>query len=56
MQLLFLTPVALVQGDDTFVRPIYAGNALSTVRSSDVIKLITVRPTNFEKVLQLLIV
>jgi len=33
------------------VRPIYAGNAVSTVSSSDKIKLFTVRSTNFEKVL-----
>ena len=32
----------------TFVRPIYAGNALATVRSSDVRKLITVRAANFD--------
>ena len=33
---------------DTFVRPIYAGNALATVRSSDSKKVITVRAANFD--------
>lgn len=35
---------------DTFVRPIYAGNAIATVQSSDAIKAITVRPTAFDAV------
>lgn len=37
-----------VVSSDTFVRPIYAGNALVTVQSSDAIKLITVRTTAFD--------
>ena len=35
---------------DTFERPIYAGNAIATVKSSDAVKLITVRGTAFEAV------
>jgi len=38
-----------IKSKDTFVRPIYAGNALATVKSSDKIKLITVRGTSFDK-------
>ncbi|MBI1208808.1 MAG: electron transfer flavoprotein subunit alpha/FixB family protein [Azospirillum sp.] len=37
-----------IEGPDTFTRPIYAGNAIATVRSSDPIKVITVRGTTFE--------
>jgi electron transfer flavoprotein alpha subunit len=37
-----------VESPDTFVRPIYAGNALATVQSADHIKVITVRTTGFE--------
>jgi len=36
-----------VKSADTFVRPIYAGNAMATVQSSDAIKVITVRGTGF---------
>ncbi|WP_438357437.1 hypothetical protein [Azospirillum brasilense] len=33
---------------DTFERPIYAGNAIATVKSADPIKVVTVRTTAFE--------
>ena len=39
-----------VESPDTFVRPIYAGNAFATVQSSDTIKVITVRATGFDAV------
>jgi electron transfer flavoprotein alpha subunit len=35
---------------DTFERPVYAGNAIATVKSSDAIKFMTVRTTNFDAV------
>lgn len=38
-----------VEGADIFRRPIYAGNAIATVKSSDKIKVITVRATAFDK-------
>ncbi len=38
-----------IEGSDTFVRPIYAGNAIATVRSNDAKKVLTVRGTAFEK-------
>ena len=37
-----------VVSPDTFVRPIYAGNALATVQSTDAIKLVSIRSTSFE--------
>jgi len=37
-----------VESPDTFTRPIYAGNAIATVQSSDSVKVITVRSTAFE--------
>jgi electron transfer flavoprotein alpha subunit len=39
-----------VESDDTFVRPIYAGNAIATVQSLDRKKVITVRTTGFDAV------
>src|SRR5437868_8134054 len=37
-----------VVSPDTFVRPIYAGNAMATVQTADKVKVVTVRPTNFK--------
>ena len=39
-----------VKDENTFVRPMYAGNAISTVRSKDAVKLVGIRTTNFEAV------
>jgi electron transfer flavoprotein alpha subunit len=44
-----ISDVVAIESSDTFVRPIYAGNALATVQSSDGIKVITVRATAFAK-------
>jgi electron transfer flavoprotein alpha subunit len=44
-----ISEILSVEGPDTFTRPIYAGNAIATVRSSDSKKVITVRGTAFEK-------
>ena len=43
-----ISDVISIESSDTFVRPIYAGNALATVQSSDAIKLMTVRGTAFD--------
>jgi electron transfer flavoprotein alpha subunit len=43
-----ISDITEVQSEDTFVRPIYAGNALATVRSADSKKIITVRTTAFK--------
>jgi electron transfer flavoprotein alpha subunit len=45
-----ISDIADVEDADTFVRPIYAGNALATVKSSDPIKVITVRAASFDPV------
>jgi len=45
-----LSDIIEVKGEDSFVRPIYAGNVLATVQSLDKIKAITVRTTAFDPV------
>ena len=42
-----ISEIVAVRSPDTFVRPIYAGSVLETVRSSDAVKVITVRATAF---------
>lgn len=42
-----ISDITAVESEDTFVRPIYAGNAILTVQSADDIKIITVRGTAF---------
>jgi electron transfer flavoprotein alpha subunit len=42
-----ISEVIAVEGADTFQRPIYAGNAIQTVQSSDKIKIVTVRTASF---------
>ncbi|MDC0853634.1 FAD-binding protein [Candidatus Pelagibacter sp.] len=43
-----VSDIIKVESQDTFVRPIYAGNAFATVKSSDAKKCITIRPTSFD--------
>jgi electron transfer flavoprotein alpha subunit len=45
-----ISEITGVDSADTFVRPIYAGNALATVKSADPVKVITVRTTAFDPV------
>jgi len=45
-----ISDITAVDSPDTFERPIYAGNAIATVQSSDAIKVITVRSTGFDPV------
>jgi electron transfer flavoprotein alpha subunit len=48
MDMAMVSDVIKIVADDTFVRPIYAGNALATIQSKDKIKLLTVRTTAFQ--------
>jgi len=43
-----VSDITKVISDDTFLRPIYAGNAFATVKSIDKIKCVTIRPTSFD--------
>src|SRR5690242_9941284 len=43
-----ISDITAIEAPDTFVRPIYAGNAFATVQSKDAIKVITVRTTAFD--------
>ena len=45
-----ISEIISVESPDTFVRPIYAGNAFATVQSADAIKVITIRATGFDAV------
>ncbi|HTW27366.1 MAG TPA: FAD-binding protein [Acetobacteraceae bacterium] len=45
-----ISDIAGIEGPDTFIRPIYAGNALATVQSADAKKVITVRAASFDPV------
>ena len=43
-----VSDITKVISEDTFLRPIYAGNAFATVKSNDKIKCVTIRPTSFD--------
>jgi electron transfer flavoprotein alpha subunit len=49
LDVLQVSDILSVEGDGTFTRPIYAGNAIATVSSSDTKKVLTVRTNAFEK-------
>lgn len=45
-----ISDIVEVVSDDTFKRPIYAGNAIATVKSNDAVKVVTVRGTSYDPV------
>ena len=45
-----ISEICGIDSPDTFIRPIYAGNALATVKSADAVKVLTVRTTAFDPV------
>jgi electron transfer flavoprotein alpha subunit len=49
LDIMQVSDILSVEGEDTFTRPIYAGNAIATVKAKDSKKVITVRGTAFEK-------
>ncbi len=49
LDLMQISDILSVEGEDSFTRPIYAGNAIATVQTSDAKKVVTVRTTAFEK-------
>ncbi|KAG1465251.1 hypothetical protein G6F46_000033 [Rhizopus delemar] len=48
MDVAAISDITGIESEDTFVRPIYAGNAIATVKTNDKIKVVTVRGTAFE--------
>ncbi len=46
-----ISDIIKIENEDTFIRPIYAGNAFATVQSKDIKKIITIRPTSFDAAL-----
>ena len=45
-----ISDIIKIESPDVFVRPIYAGNAMATIKSNDIKKIITIRPTSFDPV------
>jgi len=43
-----ISDVTTIESADTFVRPIFAGNAFATVQSTEALKVLTIRPTSFD--------
>ena len=48
IDVMVITDISRIINEDTFERPIYAGNALQTVKSSDKKKILSIRTANFE--------
>ncbi len=48
LDVMVISDVTEVKGADTFERPVYAGNAMQTVRSKDALKVVTIRTSTFE--------